>query len=175
MKIHFASGTHPFPQEDGWTNTDTNDNEGVDVFINLLEEFPDSFSSITTAYVGHFLEHLTHEECVEFLGRILERSADGAHLVIVGPDVEKATEWYRYGRMGTELYLSTQKHGVIPADEPWNRENVHVWDCTAAQVIDLCTKAGWNSATEIPIGMLTLAPIIDASDWQFCVTAVKSA
>lgn len=168
MRVHFASGTHPF---DGWTNVDALDFPGVNIKMNLLEPFSDEIANIEIAYIGHFLEHLTHEECVSFLTNVREKMAPGGSLIIIGPDVEKSTVWFNSGRMPKELYDTTQKHGEIPVDEPWNRRDVHVWDCTATAVVGLCKRAGWATATEIPIGEMKGAPMIDASNWQFCVIA----
>lgn len=168
MKVHFASGGHPFR---GWTNVDALDFPGVDLKINLLEDFPEEVSGIEMSYVGHFLEHLTHEECVTFLTRVRERMLPGGQLFIVGPDVEKATIWYNSGSMDEDLFRAVKKHGEIPADEPWNRHGVHVWDCTGDVVVDLCKQAGWSDAEEIPIHKMSGPPMIDSSAWQFCVVA----
>jgi hypothetical protein len=173
MKVHFASGTHPFGSD--WVNVDALNFPGVDLIVDLLSPFPDDLVGIDTAYVGHFLEHLTIEEGTDFLCRVQERMSVGGQLVIVGPDVDKAQRWFDAGKIPADLLAATKAHGSIPDDEPWNRAGVHLWDCTGAAVVSQCQEAGWTSAREIPLGRLETTlpgvPIIDATEWQFCVIA----
>lgn len=176
MKVHFASGTHPFP---GWTNVDAFEWPGchIDLVADLLGELPKQLVDIEIAYVGHFLEHLTPEEGVAFLEKVRERTSPGGQLVIVGPDAVKGQTWFDEGRLPKELLSAIKKHGSIPEDNPNNRAGVHLWDCSGAAVVQQCQDAGWISALEIPLGKLanTLpdVPIIDATEWQFCVIATK--
>lgn len=173
MKIHFASGTHPF--SDGWLNVDALRFDGVDEIVDLLSDFPPFLTDIDTSYVGHFLEHLTVAEGVEFLSRVKERTKPGGKLVVVGPDVDKARDWFNRGLIGADLLAAAGAHGSIPDDEPWNRVGIHVWNCTGAAVVEQCLAAGWTSVEEVPLGKLPLlmpdVPMIDSSEWQFCVVA----
>lgn len=176
MKVHFASGTHPFK---GWTNVDAFEWPGcqVDLVADLLGEFPSQLEDIETAYVGHFLEHLTPEEGVEFLSKVRERMIPAGQLVIVGPDAIKGQTWFDQGRIPKSLLTTIKAHGSIPDNDPNNRAGVHLWDCSGDAVVQQCQDAGFESVTEIPLGSLSRTlpdvPIIDASEWQFCVVATS--
>lgn len=175
MKVHFASGNHPFSAEDGWVNVDIHDWPGVDLKANLLDELPDQLSNIEVAYVGHFMEHLSYAEGVEFLSRVRQRMATSGLLVVVGPDHEKATQWFKDGRMGQDLFDAVHAHGHIPDDNPADRAGIHMIDHTGALAVEQAAAAGWTYAHEIPLSTLSMThpgvPIIDASEWQFCVVA----
>lgn len=168
MKVHYASGTHPFP---GWVNVDYE--AGGEIQADLLSwPWPQEISAVHDAYVGHFLEHLTREEGVEFLHRARMRSLPGARLTVVGPDVIKAQRWYNNGRMSKELYLATRKHGDPRGND---RGACHLWDCTGFEVVEMLKEAGWSRVVELPISrmgsLLPGVPIINDSSWQFVVVA----
>lgn len=168
MKVHYASGTHPF---DGWLNVDYSTR--ADLKVNLLEwPWDQQISAVHDAYVGHFLEHLTREEGVEFLRRARSRSIPGARMTVVGPDVVKAARWLSRGAMTQQFFENVGKHGVLDGD---NRGNVHVWDCTGFEVVEMLKEAGWDRVVEIPISRMAQVvpgvPVISAATWQFLVVA----
>lgn len=168
MKVHYASGTHPF---EGWLNVDYSTK--ADLKVNLLEwPWDQQISAVHDAYVGHFLEHLTRQEGVEFLRRARMRCLPGARMTVVGPDVVKAARWLSRGAMTRRFFENVGKHGVLDGD---NRGDVHVWDCTGFEVVEMLKEAGWDRVVEIPISRMAQAvpdvPVISAATWQFLVVA----
>lgn len=173
MLVHFAAGVHPFPRP--WWNVDY---AGGDQFADLLDPLPRNLTGIDWAYVGHFLEHLTPAEGVEFLGRVRERMSPGGRVVVIGPDVDKGQEWYEHGRIGEALRARIGAWNV-PAGRPGrDRGDCHLWGCTGTAVVDQLTEAGWGEPAEFPIGELPArfpeVPIIDLSGWQFAATATAT-
>lgn len=174
MKVHFAAGTHPFPAP--WRNVDFEGFQpGITDQADLLDGIPEHLTGIEDAYVGHFLEHLYLHEGVTFLARVLERMAPGGRLTIVGPDVNKARQWHGAGQITRELLEACEAHGEVDPDQPHARGAVHLWDCTAQQVVDLANAAGWTRAQEFPIREMRRVvpgvPVISDAGWQFAVVA----
>ena len=106
MRIHWASGHHPF--DPPWINVDFFAYDGVGLIADLLREIPAEIQNIEISYVGHFLEHLTPEEGVDFLRRVRARTQPDGQLVIVGPDVGKSQNLYDQGLLPLELLESTK-------------------------------------------------------------------
>jgi hypothetical protein len=157
-RVNFASGSHHF---EGWLNVDLND--PADMHLNLLcGGWPASLEDIDVAYVGHFLEHLTLEECAIFLDRVVDRMADGSVMYVVGPDVDKVDP----GDPG--LRYMAGAHGERIGNDV---SHIHAWDCTAAKVLDLCKRTGLVDVTEITFAQLAAdgIPIISDAPWQFVV------
>lgn len=168
MKVHYASGTHPFPE---WLNVDYE--AGADIQTDLLQwPWPQRISGVRDSYVGHFLEHLTRDEGVQFLTRVRLRSLPGARLTVVGPDVVKAQQWVSRGAMTKGFLKQVGKHGEPDGND---RGAVHLWDCTGFEVVGMLKEAGWDRIVELPISrMSTLVPdvpVIEDASWQFLVVA----
>lgn len=170
MRVHFASGEHPFPQP--WWNVDYS--EG-DQQADLLRELPENLRGIATAYVGHFLEHLTPDEGVKFLIRVRERMAPKGRLIVIGPDVEKGRALHARGRINDDLLYRIGAHGERTGPGGVDRSHCHLWDCTAEGVLAQIREAGWPRAAEFPIAALPALypdiPVISLAEWQFAVTA----
>lgn len=174
MKVHFAAGTHPFPKP--WRNVDFEGHQpGITDQADLLDGIPEHLTGITDAYVGHFLEHLTREEGVEFLARVLERMAPSGRLVVVGPDAEKGQQWHAKGMLDKAFLATIKAHGTVPEGDPHARGAVHLWDCTGHDVVDLALAAGWPVVREFPIREMPRLtpgiPVISDAGWQFSVLA----
>lgn len=168
MKVHYASGTHPFP---GWVNVDYE--TGGEIQMDLLaEDWGDEIRTVTDSYVGHFLEHLTRPEGVDFLRKARGRAVDGGRLTVVGPDVVKAQRWVSRGAMSREFLKQVGKHGTPHGND---RGAVHLWDCTGFEVVEMLKEAGWSRIKELPISrmeqLLPGVPVIDSASWQFLVVA----
>lgn len=166
MKVHFASGPHPF---EGWVNVDYNTK--ADIQVDLLgDNWPDSLKNLHDIYIGHFLEHITPEEAGVFLGRVRKISTPDARLTVVGPDVERAQRMLDRGAIDQEFYNAVAAYGDITSND---RGDVHVWDCTPGKVKDLLRDNGWGQAHEIPIARLPHhvpgVPVISAAPWQFAL------
>lgn len=172
MKVHFASGTHPFKKP--WHNVDYwAEAPGVDQAVDLLApDWPENLTGIKDAYVGHFLEHLYPAEGVAFLTHLRTTMTPGARLTVVGPDAEKGHAWFKAGKFGREMLDAICKHGTLLEDDPNNRGNVHLWDCTAAAVLDMLTQAGFDAPTELTWDNYPKdVPLIDPAGWQFLIVA----
>lgn len=168
MRVHYASGTHPFP---GWVNVDYE--QGGEIQTDLLAwPWPQEISAVHDAYVGHFLEHLTRAEGVEFLRRVRLRCLPGARLTVVGPDVVKAQHWLSRGAMTPDFFEQVGKHGSLDGND---RGAVHVWDCTGFEVVEMLKEAGWDRVIELPISrmeeLVPGVPVIEAASWQFLTVA----
>lgn len=168
MKVHYASGTHPFP---GWVNVDYSVDADLQVDL-LSDHWGREIQAVSDSYVGHFLEHLTRAEGVEFLRKVRGRSVPGGRLTVVGPDVVKGLRWLQQGAISREFFQQIGKHGV---PEGSNRGNVHVWDCTGFEVVEMLKEAGWDRIIELPISrmerLLPGVPVISTAGWQFLVVA----
>ena len=155
------------------------DGPGTDQVADLLDPLPDNLVEIRVAYVGHFLEHLSQEEGVTFLQELRERMVSGGLLVVVGPDVERATSMFKAGAIPKDLYEATLAHGYIPEGEPHNRGAIHMWDCTGHDVVDMLEAAGWVDAHEFPVNEMNkhakTVPLIDGGTWQFAALAYAPA
>jgi hypothetical protein len=178
VKVHFAAGTHPFKKP--WRNVDFEGHQpGITDQADLLDGIPEQLTGITDAYVGHFLEHLTKDEGVKFLWRVLQRMAPGGRLVVVGPDARKGEQWHGAGKLSAEMLAAIKAHGSIPEDQPHARGAVHLWDCTGQAVVDLANAAGWVGVREFPIREMPRVtpgvPVISDAGWQFAVLAYAGA
>jgi hypothetical protein len=169
--VHFASGPHRFPAP--WINVDFS--AEADVKADLLEPLPDAISGIEVAYVGHFLEHLTPDEGVEFLARIRERMVPRGRIVVVGPDVAKSKVFFDAGLISRDLFACIKTHGKPLGSDGHDRQDCHLWDCTGIAVVTQLSEAGWRLPHEFPIASLPLrhpdVPMINASGWQFAASA----
>lgn len=172
MRVHFASGDHPFPAP--WRNVDYH---GGDQTADLLGELPPNLTGIEWAYVGHFLEHLTPQEGIDFLTRVHARTRPGGRLLVVGPDVAKGREWFACGRISADLLYRIGKQGDPTGPGGADRSHCHLWDCTGSAVVDQATAAGWGQVEEFPLGQLPTRypdiPVISLEEWQFAVVATR--
>ena len=168
MRVQFASGEHCFPSP--WWNIDYNTK--ADQKVDLLEPLPENLQEIQWAYIGHFLEHLTPDEGVDFLVRVRERMIPGGTIVIVGPDAVKGQRWYDQGRIPRFLLDAIKAHGEPIGN---NRGNCHMWDCTGEAVVQQLLDAGFTDAEEFPLGELprrfSKIPVISLDEWQFAASA----
>jgi hypothetical protein len=171
MRVHFASGEHPFP--DPWLNVDRGAHwPQLDQTVDLLGPLPGNLDGIEWAYIGHFLEHITPDEGTDLLKRIRERMAPGGRLMVVGPDAAKGEAWHAAGRIGDDLLYAIRAHGEPDGTD---RTGCHLWDCTGDAVLKQAELAGWSGVEEFPLGELPSrypeVPVISLVEWQFAVTA----
>lgn len=163
MRVHFASGEHPFT---GWLNIDLYC--PADLAVDLNDELPAEIDGITHAYVGHYLEHITPTQATKFLARIRPRMRAGGQIHVIGPDVEKADLFYRAGMIPAHLRQHVGRC-IIP-DDPGGES--HLWDCTGRAVESMLVKTEWRHVREMPIQLLPAdIPMINPAGWQFYVTA----
>lgn len=171
MKVHFASGTHRFPEP--WLNIDGHLYPGCepDRIVDLLNELPDDVQAIDQAYVGHFLEHITPSEGITFLTRVRDRMADDGALMVVGPDAIKGTERLLTGELPAPLYVAIR----ASLDLTGNQGGAHLWDCHEQAVVDQLGTAGWRDVKPYPIETMPQMypewPCINTGGWQFAILA----
>lgn len=172
MRVNFASGEHPFPAP--WWNVDLNDHIGVSEHVDLLDEFPPSITDVERAYVGHWLEHLTVSEAVEFLTRVRAAMRPGGQIVVVGPDVERAEAMNQAGQLPDGLLAAIRPHGERYGNDV---SHIHAWPCTAEQVRRMMSVAGLTGVDDLDWSSLAALdiPVISDAPWQFVLTATVPA
>lgn len=168
MKVHFASGTHPFPHP--WVTVDANPAMTPHILADLRADLPPELQDIEQAYVGHFIEHLTPDEGVKFLAGVRSKMVGGGRIMVVGPDVQRCTQWLLQGAMGAQLYVQTR--ATVPlSDDPGE----HVWDTYEAAVAALLEDAGWTHVTGFNVETMATEhpdwPCINNSGWQYGLVA----
>lgn len=171
MHVNFASGTHPFPKP--WWNIDLNDHPGVDEHVDLLTDLG-SVHDIKLAYVGHFLEHITPDEAVDFLTRVRDRMDPRGWIVVAGPDVPKAREMHVAGELTIDLLIQIGAHGTRSGNDC---SHVHEWECSVKEVQRMLEEAGfvgvggvgWDQFPHLGI------PVISDAGWQLALIASASS
>lgn len=139
MRVNLGCGDR---YVDGWWNVD---HEGSphpkDETVDLTGELPWAPNTITYAYAGHILEHLTKSTALSLLVRLRACMAIGGRLLVVGPDVRKAEEMIANGTFDFRWghTLDSLKYG----GDRWPGDT-HQWECDAEQVMELLESAGWN-------------------------------
>lgn len=167
MRVNLASGTHPFP---GWWNVDLNDHPDVDERVDLLAGLG-SVVDVELAYVGHFLEHLTPHECVDFLTRTRGVMRPGGRIVVVGPDIDRAQLLFEDGLLSPDLFAAIKPHGLRHGNDV---SHIHEWVCTGTEVREMLERAGFGPANDLdwPAVAALGVPVISDAPWQLAVTAV---
>lgn len=167
MRINLGCGDR---YATGWTNVDhAGCPHRKDMTVNLAGPLPWAPGTISHAYAGHLLEHLTLDGCRTLLVNLLPRMAPGGILMVVGPDVPRAQHMAEAGVL--DVTMDSLHHGAHrwPGDE-------HHWDCDPDTVTDLLVHTGWYQPTTIPLHMVDpVWPVADRGPvWQFAVTAIAS-
>jgi len=150
---------------EGWHNVDHEScPHRRDETVDLTGPLPWPDHSITHAYAGHVLEHLTRDQCLKLLTDLRDRMVPGGQIMVVGPDIELAQ------RLGAGPWhtMDELRHGGKrwPGDE-------HQWECTAALVEQLLWDAGWLWVTDVGIVNVDPSwPVVDRVPlWQLAVSA----
>jgi len=153
-----------------WVNVDFGSPHRKDQEVDLTGQLPWEPGSVTHAYLGHVLEHLTVDQCAELLTRLLPcMDPVGALMMIVGPDVPLAERMIADGTFDFTYHnLDSLKYGA----GRWSGD-VHLWECSGAAVAQLCRDAGWPIVTEVGITSVDQTwPVADRTpQWQFAVRA----
>lgn len=158
---------------DGWINVDYESPHRKDQTVDLTGELPWEPRSVAQAYVGHLLEHLTLDDCRNLLRRLRPLMVLGGAIMLVGPDVERAQRMIDDGAGLAEMYGATMDSLRFGAGR-WSGD-VHRWECTEAQLVDLLVETGWTSIVTYKID--DVAPVWPVADrrpqWQCAVGALS--
>lgn len=94
MKVNVGCGSYPLC---GWVNIDMLADSAADVIADGTN-MPFSDASVEEIYAGHFVEHLTPEQAVQFLAECRRCLTPGGKLGIVVPDTLEIASRYVNGR-----------------------------------------------------------------------------
>lgn len=168
MKLNLGCGDRYIP---GWSNVDL---PGMphrkDQAVDLCDPLPWQQGTIECVYAGHVLEHLPQREAKDFLSRLLPLMKPRAPIMIVGPDVDRARQLLPDGvadEFGATLESVRDGAGRWAGD-------VHLWECTEAQIGTMLADAGWWKVTPMGIDEVALLwPVADPRPrWQCAVGAL---
>lgn len=153
----------------GWINVDHGSPHQKDLDVDLTGELPWPPESLERVYAGHVLEHLTQQQCVTLLERLLNCTVSGGQLLVVGPDVDRAQAMASAGTL-----LDTTMDALRYGADRWEGD-VHRWECTPDKIIDMLRRAGWKDVSEVYMGTIPEDwPIAYRGPaWQCAVSAVR--
>lgn len=156
---------------DGWVNVDhAGSPHRKDLTADLAGELPWPADSILHVYLGHLLEHLTYADAGKLLERLRPLVRPDGQIMVVGPDVDVAQQMAEAGTL--DVTMESLRYGADrwPGDE-------HLWECTAAKVIDLLTGAGWVDIQDVGIAnVAAFWPVADRRpQWQCAISARSGA
>lgn len=157
--------------EGGWWNVDhAGSPHPKDEPVDLRGDLPWPAGSVSHAYLGHVLEHLSVDACRRLLGQLLHRMVPGGEVMVVGPDLDRAQAMADAGTL--EVTMDSLRFGA----ERWDGDR-HRWECRPAILVDLLSSAGWSAVSEIGINDVPeLWPVADRRpQWQCAVTARRAA
>jgi hypothetical protein len=154
--------------EGGWINVDhAGSPHRKDVTLDLLADpLPWPTGSILHVYLGHVLEHLPYDGCLDLLKRLLPLVKPEGQILVVGPDCEVAQQMAEAGTL--DVTLDSLKYGA----DRWHGDR-HEWECTAGQVVDLLADAGWVDIQDVGIqNVAAFWPVADRRPiWQCAIGA----
>lgn len=167
LSLNIGCGNH---YVDGWVNVDHGSPHRKDLDVDLTGELPWQPESVSRIYAGHFFEHVSQRHCSLLAARLL-RCADplGCTLVVVGPDVDVATQMIADGTFDyTHHSLESIKHGA----GRWAGD-VHLWETTGPKIARLIRDAGWPVVHTLSIDQLESGwPVVDRTQlWQYVIRA----
>lgn len=146
------------------------------------DQLPYKHGTVERLYAGHVLEHIVIERVPTTLANWYQILRPGGELAVVGPDVNRALEWYRTGRLSLDELWERMEHGTTTATEAWRRlygtSNVdaharHHWNCIPERVIALLEVSEFTDVREVSLNELTDWPLVSRSEDQFAVRAQK--
>ncbi len=152
---------------DGWVNVDFGTPHRVDQKVDLTGDLPWAPRSIMHVYLGHVLEHLMPQQAVDLLDRLRPLVKPEGQIMVVGPDVVLAEDLQAQGYV-LEVPLEHLRHGA----GRWMGD-VHLWECTAAGIVDLLEVAGWVDIEDVGIERVaSFWPVaFRGPRWQCAVSA----
>lgn len=152
--------------EDFWNVDHEGSPHPTDERVDLTGPLPWEPGTVTRAYLGHLLEHITIDQGTDLLRRLLKIAAPGCDLMIVGPDVRRAEAMHRSGVLSAEWLRLVRDGG-----DRWPGDR-HLWQCEPQTVIRMLVNAEWGNIREIPIDLVPdVWPVVSRVGWQLAVQA----
>lgn len=162
--LNVGSGPH---YADGWCNSDVlpapegcKDPDVIADIFNYGEVFePGSFKS---AYVGHVLEHIPFDVCVDAVRSIAAVVQPGGEVMVVGPCMERAVATGQPAKL-----LDAIRHHPDRPQHPWS----HAWTPTEALTLQIMQESGLVGVEVLDIShvMRPRYPNPSNADWQTAV------
>lgn len=169
MTVWVNLGCGEYYAEGGWLNVDhAGSPNRADLRLDLrTDPLPWEPGTVGRAYLGHVLEHLTQDHCVDLLTRLRKLAQPGGEVMVVGPDVVRAEKMRRAGTLSDEWYRLIHEGG-----NRWPGDR-HLWGCEPTTLQWMLTDAGWGQVREYPIWLVPdVWPVVDRNvEWQCAVGA----
>lgn len=159
-------GCGPFKAPEPWINTDVVSFPGnVEPDVLVKTPWPSellkhgySEGSLTRVYLGHVMEHIRWDRVPQFMEELKMMCADGAEVMIVGPDSNRVLQHWKNG-IGTwddvlAVLEDDYHYQTIPAD--WEGAR-HCWNSYEDRVVRILKDAGLSNVQAVPINAKDLA------------------
>ena len=165
MNLNLGAGDRYVPS---WVNVDLPScPHPVDRHVDLTGPLPWAPHSIDLVFAGHILEHMEYDQCAHLLSALRPLMRPGGEILVVGPDLAKATEMQAAG-----IVLEVPLEHIRDGSHRWSGDE-HRWAPDADSTGALLKQAGWVQVTTVdvaetdsrwPVAYRQLA-------WQYAVTA----
>lgn len=183
--LNVGCGPHRAPEP--WWNVDREFHAGLTEPDEVVGDgLPYEDASVDRMYIGHIMEHIPMHQVMAVVGEWVRVLKPGAEVGVVGPDVNRALEYFRTGRLTRDELWHRMEHGQTTSVEAWtllyqnNRVSEHAmhhWNCIPERVMGILQAAGFENVVEQPIGSVAMYnwPLVSASEDQFAITCNKPA
>jgi predicted SAM-dependent methyltransferase len=151
-----GSGPHYMP---GWCNLDLYAND-ADIKADMFD-MPFKDSIFTRVYVGHVAEHIDYNQLPALLKEIHRVAEDGAEVIFVGPDIDKAV-------------LTSQPQWLLEAivrNEGPTPGTGHMWSSSEYMMLQMLNGQLDLNYEPYPIALTLRPDWANPSDapWQYCI------
>lgn len=168
LRLNIGPGPH---YVEGWTNVEveqTRDIFKADVYLSDPMVLPFEDESADKIYAAHILEHIEWERVHIYVSELRRVLKPGGTLLIVGPDIWKALDLWKAGKLQDDLAQILEWDKL----EGWEAPR-HFWNCHEKRVVSLL-DGGWEVTTEpIESKKLDSWPVTSRIGWQCVVFATK--
>lgn len=162
--LNVGSGDCPTHPDSGWTDIDVSPEFAPDVIGSVLA-LPFEDGCAERIYCGHVLEHVHPWDLRRALSELWRVLADDGELMVVGPDILKATQ---------RDHSLADRLGIITGGRRWAGDR-HEWVPTAETTARMF-ELSWEPwvVEELPIAEVPwLWPVVARIDWQFALRCRK--
>lgn len=183
--INVGCGPHRAPEP--WWNIDRAFHPGLTEPDEVVGEFlPYEDGSVRRMYIGHIMEHIPIYQIMGVIADWYRVLAPGADIAIVGPDVNRALDQFKQGRLTRDEVWHRMEHGQVTSIEAWTNlyaENrvdehaMHHWNAIPERVHGMLSAAGFVNLREVPITSSELDgwPLVSRCDDQMAMLGSKPA